>query len=272
MTAARKKIPPKVEALFRVKSRRRCCLCVHVDGDSKVKRGQIAHLDQNPSNNAEDNLAFLCFPHHSDYDSKASQHKNFTEEEVKHWRQELYRALAQLPTPAVSIPLPESRAAQADECRNRDLETINTVLRTIHWPTLDLHIQELPLLVFDPIFHFWEGFNGVISSSLFHIYDSSLASEIHELHRQWGVTVSQGVHYMPKGNESYIFADPSHGPFTSEEERDWRRIQKAALALTVVKKQLLDHIRRSYQEVDIEKLSSEAWSEYVAFQNQFSFK
>jgi hypothetical protein len=151
-------------------------------------------------------------------------------------------------------------------------ETIKTVLRTIHWPTLDNHIQELPLLVFDPIFHFWEGFNGVVTSSLFHIYDPVLASEIQRLHRQWGVTVSFGIHYMPKGNGSYIFVNPGHRPLTSEQERDWERIQKAALALTDVKKKLLDHIRRAFEEVDIERLSNEAWSEYLAFQNRFSLK
>ncbi len=242
MTVARKRIPPKVETAVLLKSRRRCCLCVHIDDDCSAKFGQIAHLDRDPSNDAEDNLAFLCLVHHTTYDSKASQHKNFTVAEVKHWREELYRALAQLSPPTISNPLQRSRATQEGERRKRDLETLKTLLRTIHWPTLDNHIQELPLLVFDPIFHFWEGFNGVVSGSLFHVYDSSLASEIQRLHLQWGVTVSFGIHYMPKGNGSYIFANPGHRPFTTEQERDWERIRKAALALTDVKKGLLDLI------------------------------
>lgn len=270
MTSTRKKIPLNVETSVLTKSRRRCCLCVHVDGDWNAKLGQIAHLDQDPSNNAVDNLAFLCLKHHSTYDSKASQHKNFTEAEVKHWRDELCRALTKLLTPTLSTPLPIPGAARADELRARDLETIKTALRTIHWPTLDNHIQELPLLIFDPIFHFWEGFNGVVSSSLFHIYDSSIASSIRELHRQWSVTVSFGIHYMPKGNGSYIFANLGHRPLTDEEERDWERIRKAALALTGVKRRLLDRIRRVFKEVDIEELSNEAWSEYSAYQNRFS--
>jgi len=215
-------------------------------------------------------LAFLCLAHHSQYDTKASQHKNFTEAEVKHWRGELYRALAQLTPPALSNLLQKPRATGADERRKRDLEAVKTALRTIHWPTLDNHIRELPLLVFDPIFHFWEGFNGVVSGSLFHIYDSSLASEIRRLHRQWAVTVSLGIHYMPKGNGSYIFANPGHRPFTNEQERDWERIRKAALALTDSKQRLLDHIRRGFQEVDIERLSNDAWRDYLAFQNRFS--
>ena len=269
MTPARKKIPLNAESSVLTKSRRRCCLCAHVDGDWSAKLGQIAHLDQDPSNNTVGNLAFLCLQHHSTYDSKTSQHKNFTEAEVRHWRDELYRALTTLPTPMLPNLLPIS-GARADERRARDLENIKTALRSIHWPSLDNHIQELPLLIFDPIFHFWEGFNGVVSSSLFHIYDSSAANAIRELHRQWSVTVSFGIHYMPKGNGSYIFANPDHRPLTDQEERDWEKIRKAALALANAKRILLDHIRRAFEEVDIEKLSNEAWSEYSAFQNRFS--
>lgn len=227
-------------------------------------------MDQDPSNNAADNLAFLCLTHHSTYDSKASQHKNFTLLEVKHWRDELCRALAEIPVPTLSGSPPITGTGRADERRARDLETIKAVLRSIHWPTLDNHIQELPLHIYDPIFHFWEGFNGVVSSSLFHIYDSSAASAIRELYRQWSITVSFGIHYMPKGNGSYIFANPDHRPPTREEEIDWEKIRKAAVALANAKRRFLSRIRRVFEEVDIEKLSDEAWSEYSAFQNRFS--
>lgn len=50
----------------------------HLDGDLKEKHGQIAHLDGNRSNRAKDNLAFICLPHHSVFDSTTRQHKNYT--------------------------------------------------------------------------------------------------------------------------------------------------------------------------------------------------
>ena len=37
----------------------------YLDGDLDEKIGQIAHLDKNPSNSAEDNIAFLCLLHHT---------------------------------------------------------------------------------------------------------------------------------------------------------------------------------------------------------------
>ncbi len=51
---------------------------------------QIAHLDENPANTAEDNLAWLCLEHHTLYDSTTSQHKNYTIAEAKAARNRLY--------------------------------------------------------------------------------------------------------------------------------------------------------------------------------------
>lgn len=87
----RKPVPPEIERAVLTKSRRRCTLCFHLDQDTRQKKGQIAHLDRRRTNDTEDNLVFLCLDHHSEYDSTTSQHKNYTIEEVKHFRDRLYR-------------------------------------------------------------------------------------------------------------------------------------------------------------------------------------
>ena len=92
----RAKVPRDVEAAVLVKSGRRCCVCFCYGMDFTQKMGQIAHLDQDPSNAAEDNLVFLCMAHHSEYDSTTSQHKNYTEEEVKTLRGKLHAAVEAL--------------------------------------------------------------------------------------------------------------------------------------------------------------------------------
>ncbi|MFA5444658.1 MAG: hypothetical protein WC262_06760 [Bacteroidales bacterium] len=85
----RKPININIETAVLVESRRRCCICYGLNRDLNVKAGQIAHLDKDNSNNSYDNLAFLCFEHHDQYDSKTSQSKNFTIKEVKRYRDEL---------------------------------------------------------------------------------------------------------------------------------------------------------------------------------------
>ncbi|MBX9721910.1 MAG: hypothetical protein K2X81_10985, partial [Candidatus Obscuribacterales bacterium] len=91
---ARKKIPQATETDILTKSRRRCCFCYGLNQDEEAKKGQVAHLDQDNTNFTEDNLAFLCFNHHDEYDSKTRQSKNLTMPEAKRYRSELYKALS----------------------------------------------------------------------------------------------------------------------------------------------------------------------------------
>jgi len=90
----RPKIPKKTETEVLTKSKRKCCLCVGLEGNYSTRYyGQIAHLDHDNSNNKFDNLAWLCLEHHAMYDTTSSQHKNITLNEIKHHRNSLYNFL-----------------------------------------------------------------------------------------------------------------------------------------------------------------------------------
>ena len=115
---------PEVETAVLAKSARRCALCFQLNGDLTEKIGQIAHLDRDRSNAAENNLAFMCLPHHSLFDSKTKQHKNYTVLEVKVARTKLYDLVAkgEYLTPAAALPYLH---AEADKKILRDLmETV----------------------------------------------------------------------------------------------------------------------------------------------------
>jgi hypothetical protein len=116
----RKRTLPDVETAVLAKSARRCALCFYLNGDLAEKLGQIAHLDSNRSNAAEDNLAFMCLPHHSLFDSTTSQHKNYTIPEVKAARAKLYELVAggQHLTPVAAQPYLQN---ETDKKTLRDL-------------------------------------------------------------------------------------------------------------------------------------------------------
>ena len=105
--ALRTRIPPEVVADVLVTSRRRCCICFAVSGDAEEKKGQVAHLDRDASNNSRDNLIFLCLNHHDQYDTRTSQSKGFTVEEVGRYRAQLDRFIAHL------LPLSDVDVARA---------------------------------------------------------------------------------------------------------------------------------------------------------------
>jgi hypothetical protein len=110
----RKRLPTEIETLILTQSRRRCCVCYALKGDDSEKKGQIAHLDQDPSNNDSNNLAFICFDHHDQYDSQTSQSKNLTISEVKQYKLELieyFKREADLKQSAVEVT---SSAAHKD--------------------------------------------------------------------------------------------------------------------------------------------------------------
>ena len=86
---SRRPIPESVQAEVLVQCRRRCCVCFGLNRDETIKKGQIAHLDQRRSNVAIENLVFLCFDHHDEFDSTTSQAKGLTRAEVARYRTEL---------------------------------------------------------------------------------------------------------------------------------------------------------------------------------------
>jgi hypothetical protein len=106
----RKRTQPNVETAVLAKSARRCALCFHLSGDLTEKNGQIAHLDGDRTNGAEDNLAWMCMDHHSLFDSKTSQHKNYTIREVKHARSKLYKLVADCRHLAARNALPREQS------------------------------------------------------------------------------------------------------------------------------------------------------------------
>jgi len=89
----RKRVPDDIQAKVLLLSRRRCTICYGISRDSAVKRGQIAHIDHENTNNKLDNLAFLCLVHHDEYDTTTRQSKGLTKLEVKAMREELYESI-----------------------------------------------------------------------------------------------------------------------------------------------------------------------------------
>jgi hypothetical protein len=91
--AERKTIPQATQTEVLQNSGRRCCLCVGLDNNKTETEGQIAHLDGDRSNSEIANLVFLCLKHHNQYDSRTSQSKGLTKDEVRTYRHRLYANL-----------------------------------------------------------------------------------------------------------------------------------------------------------------------------------
>lgn len=120
----RKKTPEDIEAEVLTKSLRRCTLCFHLKNNLKKKHGQIAHLNGDRTDYRMDNLAFMCLKHHTLFDSRTNQHKNYTLKEVKTARARLYDAIAE----GQHLKKPDD---QAPAGREADKQTLSTLIATM---------------------------------------------------------------------------------------------------------------------------------------------
>lgn len=119
-----------------LKSRRRCCLCFGLDGDTARKKGQLAHIDHDPANSVESNLVFLCLDHHDEYDSKTSQSKKITRNEIKKYKLRLETSIAKneigLDGSGCSEPLKWASIEIAEESSWFDIELYNSEDFSLH--------------------------------------------------------------------------------------------------------------------------------------------
>lgn len=144
MAGPRRRLPVDTETEVLVRSRRRCALCYGLKGDFGEKIGQIAHIDQDRANDSLENLAWLCFDHHSLYDSSTSQHKNYQPTEVKRHRDTLYAAIA---TSAISGPESMGRYIATQDTANV-IRLSDRIVVIFDWPlrctpTLYIHPPSL---------------------------------------------------------------------------------------------------------------------------------
>lgn len=148
----------------------------------------------------------------------------------------------------------------------RDVESLTWFLSQIHLPTLDDHIVDLPRCINDRIFWFWENCKGVVTNSLFHIYDPRLEEAIVGLVENWGKTLSFGERYHSvPGGSRYVFANPGDAPLDEDQEKVWNVILEARAQMEVDLQALLSRVREAYLEVDINQTNKKAWSDFVEF-------
>jgi Predicted nucleotide-binding protein containing TIR-like domain len=158
------------------------------------------------------------------------------------------------------------RCSPEQKMRSRDVENINWIMSQIHIPKLDALLQDAPKRLSHKMFIFWEGFNGVINNSLFHLYDKKLKNLFNKLHVHWGKCVSFPDNYITGNNNDYhVFAN-SIDPSTRMNDKKIRtQIGNSAKELHATLGKILKYLRLNYIEVDIDNLSSSAYDRYIDF-------
>lgn len=168
-------------------------------------------------------------------------------------------------------PKPSKGDELAPEHRKHqhDTEKLTTLLTSIHLPTLDDFFEGIRSgTIPGRIMHFWEGFNGIVTSNLFHLYDPTARSLVEAFHRHWGESLNFGQYFhLTSSGQHYSFSTPGDIA-TPDQAKAWKEMQRVAHKAHETLRGLLGHVREHYLDIDVSETSTDAWHEYVDFQNE----
>ena len=150
----------------------------------------------------------------------------------------------------------------------RDSENMKWLMSNLHIPTLDDLIESLPHIIPNKAMYFFEMFNGVVTKSLFDLYDPVLKKEVEKLNVNWREAISYGHEYHQNpGNTLHIFGSVGDMPLDADRQKNWDSIQEASNQMRMSLKAILERVRKDYLGIDIKKTNKRAWKDYVKFHN-----
>jgi pyrimidine deaminase RibD-like protein len=165
----------------------------------------------------------------------------------------------------------KTKAFKAEEAsvkmkRERDIKTITRLLSNIHTETMDYFLDRgKDLRIINPIFHHWEGFRAYYASSGFHVYDEELRKRIEAFCRSWSVSLSFGEWFTDTpGFREYRFME-RHETNKDGWEESREEALKAIYETESTFLELLNYIRKEFEEIDIGLLSENAKRDYIEF-------
>ncbi|MFA5749745.1 MAG: TIR domain-containing protein [Candidatus Shapirobacteria bacterium] len=150
--------------------------------------------------------------------------------------------------------------------RERDIKNLKYLLETIHIPTLQEYIGEMPYKFDLMVCDFWNEFDNIVSSNLFNIYDKDLSDVIKKIHKNWGFLMSHGEMYMYKDKaKKCILIIPHDRAQTVEEREAFRKIEISTENLEKYLKRLLIIVNKNFLEIDPHQTSQQALKNYHLF-------
>lgn len=147
---------------------------------------------------------------------------------------------------------------------DRDVRNMRWLMESLHLPTLQQHISDMPHLIADRAIWFWENFRGVAANSLFDVYDPILKEAVGKLYTGWKAAISHGYEYhqTPSG-ETHVFTNPGDMPLSAQRQAVWDEIDAGRHEMAAALRVILDRLRASYLEINIHDTNDFAWKSYV---------
>lgn len=179
MRTSRKNFSKTVKLEVLVECRRKCALCFWLRNDARDKKGQLAHIDRNKLNNTKRNAAWLCLEHHDEYDSKLSQSKGISPDELRRYQRDLHEYLAS------GAPWPDASALPISASEGRPERVVSLEIYDRRVPVYKRTIQFVQTVLKDlrPDLKDILSFASDTDEALF-LFDESLSEYLAEIFKK----------------------------------------------------------------------------------------
>ncbi len=146
---------------------------------------------------------------------------------------------------------------------DRDVQAITWLMSQLSLPVLDKVIEDLPRYIHSEAIWFYETFQDVVTSSRFQLYDAVLRDAVERLSDGWRRAFGHAEQYHTAPSmKLHVFSSPGDAPLSERQQDAWNEIDAARQNMAEAQRDLLDHLLSNYLEVDVRKLSQEAWDAY----------
>ncbi|WP_296097191.1 hypothetical protein [uncultured Agrobacterium sp.] len=153
---------------------------------------------------------------------------------------------------------------------DHDVKNMRWLMESLHLPTLQQHVQELPHAISDRAIWFSDSFKGVVANNLFSVYDPVLKDAVDKLYSGWAKALAHDnqYHATASGNV-HVFTNPGDMPLVGARQKAWDEIDAGRQEMHQGLSMILDRIRSDYLEIDIHQTNAKAWKDYVKSQPEF---
>lgn len=150
---------------------------------------------------------------------------------------------------------------------DHDVENMRWLMESLHLPTLQQHIQELPRTISDKAIWFFENFRGVVANSLFSVYDPVLKDAVDNLYEGWlNALAHENYYHDTSSGKVRVFSNPGDMPLSGSQQKAWDEIDSGRRDMAQGLSTILERLRADYIEVSIHESNSKAWKDYIDFQ------
>jgi Predicted nucleotide-binding protein containing TIR-like domain len=152
---------------------------------------------------------------------------------------------------------------RAETERERDLTNLRWFLGSVHWPTIDNHVENTPKLLGQASTGLYEEVETILQSSTFHLYDEDLMKAVTKLATHWHNSVTSEYYEGRHGKSAYVFTH-GHPSDRVKAEKNYNYLQNERVELGKAATALMKVIRAKFPEVDIAAVSEAAGKRYDA--------